>query len=126
LKVKGIGIDIFEKKRMKAALSRKTSGKILQKIFSASEIAAFKRSPGKEMFFSESFALKEAVIKAFGAGWTAYTRFPEVRVKLLGKKIKIVLAGEIREIAKKKSVKKIVCDYSVSPRHIVAVAVLVG
>ena len=51
MRVKGIGIDIFEKKRMKAALSRKTSVKILQKIFSASEIAAFKRSPGKEIFF---------------------------------------------------------------------------
>ena len=124
--LKGIGIDIFEKKRMKAALARKNSVVFLKRIFRSTKAEKFKRPAGECLYFSTAFALKEAVLKALGTGWNSPYNFHDVRVKLKGRKAEIKLSGKIKAFAKKKGVKKIVCDYSVSPRHVVAVAALIS
>lgn len=124
--LKGVGIDIFEKKRMKAVLSRKSSAIFLKRVFRLAELKCFALPAGQCLHFSIAFALKEAVLKAMGMGLNTYTSFCDIEVQIKGKKAGITLSGKIKSLARRKGVKKIVCDYSVSPRHVVAVAVLVS
>ncbi|MEI6845987.1 MAG: 4'-phosphopantetheinyl transferase superfamily protein [Candidatus Firestonebacteria bacterium] len=125
MKLKGLGVDIFEKKRMKAALAKTSAGLFLKKVFLQGEIRAYSGERGGYIKYSVMFALKEAVLKALGMGWNAYANFCDIRVEFEGKTANIHLSGKTAKLAKKKGVKKIISDYSVSPRHVVAVAALV-
>ncbi|MFH1074831.1 MAG: 4'-phosphopantetheinyl transferase superfamily protein [Candidatus Firestonebacteria bacterium] len=119
-----MGVDIFEKKRMKAALTKTSSGFFLKKVFSPWEIKECCGVNGNPVKYSVIFALKEAVLKALGMGWNAYTNFCDIKVKLKGKTVIIRLSGKTAKLAKKKGVRRIVSDYSISPKHVVAVAAL--
>ncbi|OGF44222.1 MAG: hypothetical protein A2452_05440 [Candidatus Firestonebacteria bacterium RIFOXYC2_FULL_39_67] len=126
MKLKGLGIDIFEKKRMKAALSKPSAGVFLKKVFSTAEIKEYFGVNGNYVKYSVIFALKEAVLKALGMGWNAYTNFCDIKVKFKGNIVKIRLSGKTAKLAKKKGVGKIVSDYTISSKHVVAVVALLA
>jgi phosphopantetheine--protein transferase-like protein len=122
--LKGVGIDIFEKKRMEAALAKASSKMFLKKILNPSEIKKHCGQKNAHLKCSVVFALKEAVLKAFGMGWNAYANFCDINIGLQGRKAVITLSGKTAKLAFKKGVKKIIADYSVSHRHVVAVVAL--
>ena len=113
--LKGIGIDIFEKKRMRAALARKNSGVFLKRIFRSTKAEKFKRPAGECLYCSTAFALKEAVLKALGTGWNSPSNFRDVHVILKGRKAEIELSGKTKAFAGKKGIKKEMSLLSYSP-----------
>lgn len=97
----GIGTDIIEIDRIKKAIK---SEAFLQKVFTKTEIANFKNKPNS---LSGNFAVKEAVVKAFGTGF--YSINPkEIEVLRDEKGMPFVnIYGNALNLAKQNGVSKI-------------------
>ena len=111
---------------MKTALSKASAALFLKKVFSPAEIKEYSGVKGNTLKYSVVFAVKEAVLKALGMGWNAHANFCDIRVNLKGNTAVISLFGKTGALAKKKGVKMIISDYTISPRHVVAVVALLS
>lgn len=76
--ITGLGVDIVEIERMRAALARHPRMK--ERIFSAEERAYCDRRNKPEIHYAMRFAAKEAVLKALGRGFSGGIRFTDVEV----------------------------------------------
>lgn len=77
MSVTGLGVDIVEIDRMRAALERFPAMK--QRLFSAEEIAYCDKRSKPEIHYALRFAAKEAVLKALGTGFSGM-KFTDVEV----------------------------------------------
>jgi holo-[acyl-carrier protein] synthase len=75
--ITGLGVDIVEIDRMKAALARRP--RLAERLFSAEERAYCEKRGRPEVHYALRFAAKEAVLKALGTGF-AGMRFTDVEV----------------------------------------------
>lgn len=75
--VNGLGVDIVEIERMKAALLR--TPRLRERLFSAEETAYCDKRSRPEVHYALRFAAKEAVLKALGTGFSGM-RFRDVEV----------------------------------------------
>jgi holo-[acyl-carrier protein] synthase len=75
--ITGLGVDIVEIDRMKAALERRP--RLKERIFSADERAYCEKRSRPEVHYALRFAAKEAVLKALGTGFSGM-RFTDVEV----------------------------------------------
>ena len=64
----GLGVDLVEVARMEKALAR--GERIVQRLFTAGEIAYCRRHKEPARHFAARFAAKEAGMKALGTGWS--------------------------------------------------------
>jgi holo-[acyl-carrier protein] synthase len=76
--INGIGVDIVEIDRMRAALERHP--RMRERIFSADERAYCDKRNKPEIHYALRFAAKEAVLKALGTGFSQGIRFTDVEV----------------------------------------------
>ena len=75
--ITGLGVDIVEIDRMRAALERRPRMK--ERLFSAEERAYCDKRSKPEVHYALRFAAKEAVLKALGTGFSGM-RFTDVEV----------------------------------------------
>lgn len=75
--ITGLGVDIVEIERMKAALER--TPRLKERLFSAEERAYCDARSRPEVHYALRFAAKEAVLKALGTGFSGM-RFTDVEV----------------------------------------------
>jgi len=75
--ITGLGVDIVEIDRMKAALERRP--KLKERLFSAEEREYCDKRSRPEVHYALRFAAKEAVLKALGTGFSGM-RFCDVEV----------------------------------------------
>ncbi len=75
--ISGLGVDIVEIDRMRAALERHP--RMRERLFSAEERAYCEGRNKPEIHFAMRFAAKEAVLKALGTGFSGI-RFTDVEV----------------------------------------------
>lgn len=75
--ITGLGVDIVEIDRMKAALERRP--RLKERLFSAEERAYCDKRSRPEVHYALRFAAKEAVLKALGTGFSGM-RFCDVEV----------------------------------------------
>jgi len=75
--ITGLGVDIVEIGRMKAALERRP--RLKERLFSAEEREYCDKRSRPEVHYALRFAAKEAVLKALGTGF-AGMRFTDVEV----------------------------------------------
>ncbi len=76
--INGLGVDIVEIDRMRAALERHP--RMRERIFSAEERAYCDKRNKPEIHYAMRFAAKEAVLKALGTGFSDGIRFTDVEV----------------------------------------------
>lgn len=76
--ITGLGVDIVDIERMRAALTRHPRMK--ERIFSAGERAYCDKRNKPEIHYAMRFAAKEAVLKALGQGFSGGIRFTDVEV----------------------------------------------
>ena len=79
MKILGIGIDIVEVKRLKQA-AEKNGFRFLNKIFSKQELSQLKHRRDPYEGLAARFAVKEAVVKAFGARRDAPKSLLEIEI----------------------------------------------
>jgi holo-[acyl-carrier protein] synthase len=104
----GLGIDIAEVARVKAAIERHGET-FLRRLYTAKEQEYCERFKNKYERYAGRFAAKEAAMKALGTGWSRGVRWVDVEVtREKGGRPTIKLAGEAANIADRLNVKNIV------------------
>jgi holo-[acyl-carrier protein] synthase len=66
----GVGVDLVDVERMHEVLTRRWAQRFITRVFSAEEIDACEASPNPAQCYSARFAAKEALVKAFGTGFS--------------------------------------------------------
>jgi holo-[acyl-carrier protein] synthase len=104
----GLGIDIAEVARVKAAIERHGET-FLRRVYTAKEQEYCERFKNKYERYAGRFAAKEAAMKALGTGWSRGVRWVDVEVvRETGGRPTMKLAGEAAHIADRLKVKNIV------------------
>jgi holo-[acyl-carrier protein] synthase len=75
----GIGIDVAEVDRVRAAIER-YGLRFLERIYTAAEIAYAERKANRYERYAARFAAKEAAMKAIGTGWRRGVRWKDFEV----------------------------------------------
>jgi holo-[acyl-carrier protein] synthase len=63
-------VDLVDVERMRLVLTRKWAQRFITRVFSDEEIKACAGSPNPAQCYAARFAAKEAVVKAFGTGFS--------------------------------------------------------
>jgi holo-[acyl-carrier protein] synthase len=107
LVIVGLGIDIAEVARVKAAIERHGET-FLRRLYTAKEQEYCERFKNKYERYAGRFAAKEAAMKALGTGWSRGVRWVDVEVtREKGGRPTMRLAGEAAHIADRLGVKYI-------------------
>jgi holo-[acyl-carrier protein] synthase len=103
----GTGIDIAEIDRIEAAITRH-GVPFLERLFTPAEITYCERHKHKYERYAARFAVKEAVMKALGTGWSRGVRWRDIEVvNQPSGKPTLRLAGVAGELAERLGVKHI-------------------
>lgn len=103
----GLGVDIAEVGRVKAAIER--HGEVfLRRVFTSQEREYCERFKNKFERYAGRFAAKEAAMKALGTGWARGVRWVDVEVvREKGGRPTMALSGEAGKVAERLGVKRI-------------------
>jgi len=103
----GLGADIAEVQRVKAALERHGEA-FLRRIYTAAERRYCERFRNKDERFAGRFAAKEAAMKALGTGWRGGIRFADIEVvREKSGRPTLELHGEAKKAGARLGVKRI-------------------
>jgi holo-[acyl-carrier protein] synthase len=103
----GLGVDIAEVARVKAAIER-YGETFLRRLYTPKEREYCERFKNKYERYAGRFAAKEAAMKALGTGWSRGVRWVDVEVvREKGGRPTIKLAGEAANVAARMGVKNI-------------------
>ena len=103
----GLGVDIAEVGRIKAAIERHGET-FLRRLYTPAEREYCERFKNKYERFAGRFAAKEAAMKALGTGWSRGVRWVDVEVvRQKGGRPTVKLHGEASKIADGLGVKNI-------------------
>ncbi len=119
--VAGVGVDIIEVSRIKAAIER-WGERFLKRIYTPHEVAYCRSLERPFESFAGRFAVKEACMKALGTGWADGVKWRSFEVKndKLGKPYVIM----DNELEKRVDGKKILVSISHTENYAAGVAVL--
>jgi holo-[acyl-carrier protein] synthase len=98
----GIGTDVAEVPRIRAAIENPTTGhRFRARVYTAGEQTYCDgRGRGRFESYAARFAAKEATMKALGRGWGGTLRWQDIEVvRARGERPRIVLAGRAAEFA---------------------------
>ncbi len=122
----GVGIDIVEVRRVEFLL-KKWGKRFLARVFLPQEVAYCQRKKYAAEHFAARIAVKEAVLKAFGEGWTERIDWKDILVKRTRKgQPEIELLGKGEKLRKKLKVGKVLVSISHAREYSVAQAILVA
>ncbi|MBZ5526346.1 MAG: holo-ACP synthase [Acidobacteriia bacterium] len=101
----GLGVDIAEVERVKAAIERHGEA-FLRRIYTPGERAYCEKYRNKYERYAGRFAVKEAAMKALGTGWRKGIRWVDIEVeRQKGGKPVLVLHGVAKARAEEMGVK---------------------
>ena len=116
----GLGIDIAEPDRLRAAVER-YGRRFLERIFTSKEIAYCERKRNKWERYAARFAAKEAAFKALGTGWRRGVRWRDVEVtNLPSGQPTLALTGEAEKFARRLGVNHIAVSLTHSHQLVLA------
>ncbi len=123
--IAGVGIDLVETARFKAAL-RRHGDRFLARLFTAGERRYCEGRWNRFAHYTARFAAKEAVLKALGTGWSGGIRWTDVEVEHQGTgAVAARLSGRARAAARRLKVKEIHLNITHTESYAAAVAVAV-
>lgn len=103
----GLGVDIAEVDRMRAAIERRGEP-FVRRVFTLAESSYCEGHRNKYERYAGRFAAKEAAMKALGTGWRRGIRWQDFEVmREPSGRPTLVLRGVAREIADRLGVKRI-------------------
>ena len=77
MKILGIGVDIFQNKRIKDLIKKKN---FISRTFSSNEIKLSKKILMKTNYFAKRFAAKESFAKSIGIGFRENLNFKDIEI----------------------------------------------
>lgn len=126
MNVLGLGVDIVETARIKAAILRHGEA-FLERVFTPGEIEYCAAMRDPHPYYAARFAAKEAVSKAFGTGLGSEMAFREIEVrrKETGEPF-IVLSGTAADTAARMGIREVRVSLSHTEHYGVANALAMG
>lgn len=122
----GIGIDIVDVGRLERAVERWKDG-FTRRVFTPGELDYCLGQKRPAQHLAARFGVKEAVMKAFGTGWSGGVSWHDVEVvREASGRPSVLLAGRLREMAEGMGVKETLVSFSHDGAHAVAQAILTG
>lgn len=119
----GVGIDLVEIARFKAAMSRH-GDRFLVKIFTSRERNYCEGKWNRLAHYTARFAAKEAVLKALGTGWSGGIHWTDVEVTHgRSGEVGVKLIGAASAVARRKRIRTVHLNITHSERYAAAVAV---
>jgi holo-[acyl-carrier protein] synthase len=121
----GIGTDLVKIDRINRAGENQRA--FLERVFTGREREYCSRQKFPAQHFAARFAGKEAVLKAFGTGWSGGIKWTDIEVLHGEGGGPIVnIAGRLKDLADLRGVKQILVSYSHDGEYAVAQAILIG
>lgn len=121
----GIGVDLVKISRIEKAAKEHSS--FMERVFTDRERDYCRRQRFPDQHFAARFAAKEAVLKAFGTGWSMGIRWTDIEILHGDGGGPIVnIFGRVKDLADLKGVKQILISYSHDEGYAVAQVILVG
>ncbi|OLE85583.1 MAG: holo-[acyl-carrier-protein] synthase [Acidobacteria bacterium 13_1_20CM_2_60_10] len=103
----GLGLDIAEVERVRAAIERH-GPPFVRRVYTAAEAAYCEGFRNKYERYAGRFAAKEATMKALGTGWRSGIRWQDIEVvREPSGRPTLALSGAARALADKLGVKRI-------------------
>ena len=121
--IQGVGIDLIELDRFKAAMKRQ-GAPFLEKLFTPAERRYCEDKWNRIAHYAARFAAKEAVLKALGTGWSGGIRWTDVEVlRDGGGSVSVRLAGQAKKEASRRKIRRIHLNLTHAEKYAAAVAV---
>lgn len=121
--IAGIGIDVVDTDRFRAAMERQGE-RFLRRLFTAAERRYCESRKDPILHFAARFAAKEAVLKALGTGWSGGIRWTEVEVvRAADGRVEVRLRGRAREAARRRRIRGLRLSLTHTERTAAAAAV---
>lgn len=121
-----IGTDLVQIARLREAIERRGE-RLLRRVFTAGEREYCEARRRPETHYAGRFAVKEAVMKALGTGWSAGVRWVDIEVDRPENEAPVVvLHGETARIAEGKGIRRIVISITHDGGMAMAVAIAEG
>ena len=126
MNVLGLGTDIIECLRI-AKMIEKHGELFLNRVYTRSEIAYCSSRKGANQSYAGRWAVKEAVLKAMGTGWSRGIRWKDIEVvtDLTGKP-SVAIHGVAKEICDELGISEVLISLSHCRSHATATAIAVG
>ncbi len=126
MNVIGLGTDIIECLRI-AKMIEKHGELFLNRVYTRSEIAYCSSRKGANQSYAGRWAVKEAVLKAMGTGWSRGIRWKDIEVvtDLTGKP-SVAIHGAAKEICDELGISEVLISLSHCRSHATATAIAVG
>lgn len=122
----GLGIDMVKVERIEKAVERWSDG-FTRRVFTEGELDYCMDQKHPAMHLAARFGVKEAVMKAFGTGWSGGVRWTDVEVvREKSGRPGVVLGGKLAELAEKMRVTGTLVSFSHDGGYAVAQAVITG
>ena len=122
----GIGIDIVEVSRVEALLEKWGEG-FLERIFLPEEIAYCQKKKYPAQHYAARIAVKEAVMKAFGEGWTEKIGWKDILINRARKgRPGVELLGKGEKLREEMNVESVLVSLSHADSYSVAQAIITG
>lgn len=103
----GLGLDLCQIARIQAVIDARGE-RFLARVFTAGERAYCERRKQRAASYAGRFAVKEAVMKLLGTGWTRGVRWVDIEVvRKPGSAPEVVLHGATAGIAQRKGIARI-------------------
>ena len=102
-----LGLDLTEVQRLTEAEERR-GARFLERLFTPGERAYCERRPARRLLhYAGRFAVKDAVMKALGTGWTNGVRWLDIEVRRAsGGPPELVLHGQSATIARQRGIER--------------------
>jgi len=126
MNVIGLGTDIIECLRI-AKMIEKHGELFLNRVYTKNEIAYCSIRKGANQSYAGRWAVKEAVLKAMGTGWSRGIRWKDIEVVTdLSGKPHIAIHGVAQEICDEMGITDVLISLSHCRSHATATAIAVG
>lgn len=125
MRILGIGTDITEISRIEQ-MSEKHKDHFLERVYTETELAYSRTGKQSGEHLAGRWAAKEAVLKAFGTGWTSGITWKDIEVRNeISGKPSIHLSGGAKTIADSLGADNVLISISHSGNTAIAFAILV-
>ena len=122
----GIGIDIIEVKRVEKMLEKRGES-FLKRVFLPEEIEYCRNKSYPAQHYAARLAVKEAVMKAFGEGWTEKIGWKDILVTRTQKgQPGVELLDKGKKLRKEREVGEILISLSHADNYSVAQAIIIS
>jgi holo-[acyl-carrier protein] synthase len=107
MSIVGLGLDLTQIDRIRALIEQRGE-RAVRRLFTEGERAYCERKKERFASYAGRFAVKEAVMKLLGTGWTRGVRWVDIEVaRAPGEAPQVLLHGETARIAQRKGIARI-------------------